>query len=513
MKAKEIHRFICLCTATFGFSASFAQYHNSYMDDQHLPLIESHYLDRGIWKENEVKPMAFRPFILPVDLQEKLLDAGTEKWSRRKYSSWAMRKVRNEHLVQVEKEDFSLRADPVFNLQYGREKGNAENIYTNTRGYDFRGNIGKYVFFASSFYESQSTFPAYTDSLVQQRLSVPGMGRWKPFKNNGYDYAFATGYVGVAVNERIHFQFGHNSHFLGYGHRSLLLSDANFNYPALRSTVGFFKGKLQLTNVWTVLQSLDRIAANYNGKEALMQRKAATFHYLHFQPAQWVGIGFFEGTIWNTWDSVATPKPIAPAYFIPVPGVSAATEHGITSQILGLNYFVNPFDRLVFYGQLGLNRFYKGSAHQFGGKYLSAFGIAHLDFFAEYNYVSRYFYAGRRTFDAGAPAGYTEPYGHNGHPLGLNTGDNREEIIAGASYRFRDFFVTAKYHQWKEVEPKPVPFEASMVDAQGGYVINPKSNMQLCGGAVLRKSTHVPAATHYFYIAFRTNLLKTHFDF
>ena len=69
----------------------------------------------------------------------------------------------------------------------------------------------------------------------------------------------ASAYLSVSPNERVNIQMGTGKHFVGEGHRSLLLSDVAFNSPFLRVNTNWFKGKLQYQNLYTLHQDLTRL--------------------------------------------------------------------------------------------------------------------------------------------------------------------------------------------------------------------------------------------------------------
>src|SRR6478672_4276398 len=79
----------------------------------------------------------------------------------KKYSSWVGRKLFNEHLVEVNKEDFNIYLDFLPDFQVGRDREHGITTWLNTRGYQIGGNIGKTFSFYSSGFENQSRFNNY----------------------------------------------------------------------------------------------------------------------------------------------------------------------------------------------------------------------------------------------------------------------------------------------------------------------------------------------------------------
>ena len=139
---------------------------------------------------------------------------------------------------------FHLTIDPLFNVEYGEDlEDSSKSFYKNTRGLLIRGDIGTKFSFESSFLENQATFVKYIHDFNDTFLVVPGQGRWKRFKKDGYDFAMSSGYISYSPSKHFNFQVGTGKHFVGDGYRSLLLSDNAFNYPYARITSTF--GKIQ----------------------------------------------------------------------------------------------------------------------------------------------------------------------------------------------------------------------------------------------------------------------------
>ncbi|MEX2597951.1 MAG: hypothetical protein WEC59_13580 [Salibacteraceae bacterium] len=473
---------------------------------------------------------AFAPFLVSIEQLDSVFDADLDHWKRKEHESWVLRKLRNEHLIELRKGDFVLNGDFVFNLEAARQKDDlGRRMFTNSRGVQFNGAIGKRFFFASSFYENQSIFPNYLDSIVSargdfnnpadpERGSVPGFGRWKPYNTSDsydYDYTLATGYVGYALNDRSFIQFGHDKQFVGYGHRSLLLSDASSPYPFLRTHFSFFKDRLTYSTTWAVLQSLERVApVNYSNKEAMFKRLGARFSYLHFQPVHWMGLGLFDGTTW-TWRRNNHPASIE--YYFPYAFVY--TGNGIRNHIFGLNGYFNPLTTMKVYGQFARNSGSGGNAYQLGLRWQ---GIPEsFSFIAEFNRVNEgVYYDGQNQTPV-----ITEPlqpgtsvldyYQHNDLSLAHPTLVDNDELILKARYRFGDFFAEASYHKFSMLNALVGDWNIDFVQLEAGFIINPRSNMQVVIGNINRTENNGISASldTYTYFAFRTGLLNRYLDF
>ena len=512
-------------------SAVFSQYILSPLNPEHGALMDAH-----MAKSELRSDFAVKPYLLGMQELDSIFDADTKNWTRREYESWVMRKLKNEHLFEVHSDDFHLQGDAAFNLEasnYADDQG--RRAYTNTRGYVFNGMIGKRIFFHTTFFESQSIFPNYMDSVVSSRGdfnekggskflsrgSVPGYGRWKSFtrykSSYDYDYTLATGSFGVVLNRQSYLQFGHEKQFVGHGHRSMLLSDASSPFPFLKAQIGFWQNRITYTTTYAVLQSLERITnIGYANKENMFRRLGARFHYLSFQPAGWFSFGFFDATTW-TWRKNSSPGSIE--YYSPHGWIY--TGNGIRNHITGINGQVNLFKMLQGYGQYAVNVKGRGQAAQVG---LKLYGpIYNLVMQIEYNKVGQsfYFYAEDSTntvfikepLQTGTNA--LDYYQHNdlmlGHPMGIAL----DEVILKLNYRLRDLFTSASVNYIK-LNSISNPTTIQNIRVEAGYVINPKSNAQIAAGLIYRTEDRVNGGsfnTTYPFVAFRTNLFNRYMDF
>jgi hypothetical protein len=477
---------------------------------------------------------AFAPYLQTIDKLDDALDADTKGWQRRERETWIGRKLRNEHLFQIREGDFVLNGNAAFNLEGARQfDDQGRRRFTNTRGFEFEGAIGERFFFATSFYENQSIFPNYLDSVVAsrggfndpldpERGSVPGFGRWKPFNTSDsydYDYTLGTGYIGYALGEHAFLQFGHDRQFVGYGYRSMLLSDGASPYPFLRSHFSLFKNRITYSTTWAVLQGLERVSpVNYNNKEALFKRLGARFSYLHFQPDHRFGIGLFDATTWQ-WRNNSHPASIE--YYMPHGLVYFGD--GIMNHITGLNGFIRPVQYWDIYGQFALNRSTGGQAYQIGMKWQGL--PQNLTITIEVNSNDQ---AAYHNDPLNPSAIYQEPflldpnfehyYQHNDQGLAHPFLVQMVESVMRIDYRWRDIFMQASWHRFTQsrtLNPDPVDW----VNTELGYVINPRSNAQIVFGHIQRQQLNnttglnQPQTDQYTYFAFRTSLFNRYLAF
>lgn len=524
-----MHRSLLIIMLVLCSQGIFAQHIMAPLNPEQTALVDAH-----LAKSNQVKPTGFAPYLMSMQTLDSIYDADTKRWQRRSYDGWIMKKLKNEHLFEIHTGEFHLQGDAAFNLEGSpRTDDQGRRMFTNTRGYNFNGFIGKRIFFQTSFYETQSIFPNYMDSVVYargdfntpadpERGAVPGFGRWK--NNNtstsyDYDYTLATGTFGVMLNENSFVQFGHDKQFVGHGYRSMLLSDATSPYPFLRGQFSFWKNRITYTTTYAVLQSLDRIVnAPGAAKEPPFNRLGARFSYLSFQPAPWMSLGFFDGTTW-TWRRNSSPQSIE--YYSPHAFIYTGT--GIRNHIVGMNGQATLFGIIQGYGQYAMNTRGRGQAAQVGAKIFGP--LRNMQIIVEYNRVGQnfYYYADDSTgtifieepLQSGtSPLNY---YQNNDLMLGHPFGVAMEEFILRGQYRLRDVFANGAVHI-TNFNSVTQPRSVFLVKSELGYIINPKSNAQFVMGVILRRaesavSPALNANETYPYLAFRTNLFNRYMEF
>ena len=135
------------------------------------------------------------------------------------------------HFYSVESDKFALHVDPLLNINFANTSDRSELLYQNTRGARISGYVDKKVYFFSEVLENQSNFPTYVNEYIGENKAIPGNGFYKAFESDileserAYDYLNARGYLGIPISKSIALDIGHGRHFIGEGHRSLLLSD------------------------------------------------------------------------------------------------------------------------------------------------------------------------------------------------------------------------------------------------------------------------------------------------
>lgn len=491
----------------------------------------------------------FKPYIVPQVQTPK-----------DKSKNWFVRKVKKENLIIVNDttDKFYLTIDPLLNFEFGMDMADSshEKLYKNTRGFIVRGDIGKKFSFESSFYENQATYAKYidnyiaaTDDLFPQTANynyavIPGQGRSKVFKKNGYDYAMASGYVSYSPNKIFNIQAGHGKHFVGDGYRSLLLSDNSFNYPYARITTTY--KNIQYTNLYTSFMNLTNGGVKTPPHvERLFQKKTGSFQMLSVNLWKRLQLGLFQGMIFEAADST-NKEHVNFNTFDPVIGVNAAVYglHNKNNVLLGATLKLRITNSISIYGQYMLDdvpskeelgQVGNKSGYQAGLKYFDLFTIKNLHLQLEYNSVRPYAYSSANTYQS-----YTHYNQALAHPLGANF----NELVGFINYRVNDFFIELKgnyavkgndssfYNYGGNIFKSSSAFPLSqdldnVTTGQGlkttviyedihiGYLVNPATNFNIVIGVSNRseQTEKTTTNTQFVYFGIRTSLANFYYDF
>jgi hypothetical protein len=493
---------------------------------------------------------SFKPYIY----QREHIDKSNPK---RKATNIWKRKIKQESLFIVNDtaDKFYVTIDPILNFEYGVDLMDKkhERLYKNTRGFLIRGDIGNKISFETNLYENQATYAQYIDDYITSTNKlfpqsgnyiynvVPGQGRSKEFKKNGYDFAMASGYVSYSPVKQVNIQVGHGKHFVGDGYRSLLLSDNAFNYPYARITTRI--KNIEYTNLYTSFMNLTNGGVITPPKtERLFQKKIGSFQMLSINLWKRLQIGLFQGMIWEAADSTNRQHPNW-ATFNPIIGTNLI-EYGFANKnniLAGSTLKLKITNSISLYGQYVLDdlgkqksRYNKGG-YQIGFKYFDLFTVKRLNLQLEYNSVRPYTYAAEVNYQS-----YTHYNQALAHPLGANF----NEAIGIINYRLKDFFIqlkgnyavkgndTANYNYggniFKSDNTFPILQNTDNVsttqglkttiiyeDIHLGYLLNRSTNLNIIFGISNRteQTATQTKQTQFVYFGLRTSLANFYYDF
>lgn len=430
------------------------------------------------------------------------------------HKTWLGRKLFHESLLQVDSSKYYLFADPIFDFGFGRENTGGKT-WVNTRGFRLGGRLGKYCAFGSDFYENQAVFNSALDSKIQETMVVPGQGRGR-VKGNTWDYSHSSGYLSFMPLKTFNVQVGTGKTFTGDGYRSLLLSDAAFNYPYFRFT---WQSKVWMYS-WTMASIQDLNISNENDNFPF-GRRTISEHLLSVNLLKRVQISVIKCEIYDNPDTTGRMKTDV-GMFNPVimPSVSAVNSHSLW----GINLKLKVTDQLWMYNQCLIdNLFSKNPLRtgiQLGLKYFDMLGIKGLYLQTEYNRISAYAYSS---------SGKILDWIHYKEPLAHPYGNNFQELVALVSYSWRRWQVgshTNYARQLKNITDDNAYKSAGLPyftngqqllwqNFQVSWFVNPKSLVNISVGYTYRKEAlaGITSATNYFYLAFRTSLINLYEEY
>jgi hypothetical protein len=354
------------------------------------------------------------------------------------------------HLLSVEVPHFKACINPAVYVRVGNEFSDNNFKFFNSKGFELRGQIDNWVGFYAQFTSEQGRFPNYINQYVADNRVVPRAGYWKEYKNGGYDYFLAKGYVTFTPSKHIHFQFGYDNNFIGDGIRSMFLSDFTNNYMFLKIN----------TNVWKFnYQNIFAELTKYygHGSDGLLGKKYMAMHHLSFNATKWLNIGIFESVVFSRenhfelqylnplifYRSIEQALGSPDNAFIGFDIKANFAKHfQIYSQLLLDEFnFSKEFSapgKGKFYGLFHPNKWWGNKfAAQLGIKYIDAFGIDHLDIQLEGNVSRPYTFSHTDTITSWTH--YNQPLAH---PLGANF----TEIIAEIKYQpIQQLFLSSRF--------------------------------------------------------------------
>jgi hypothetical protein len=332
------------------------------------------------------------------------------------------------NLFSVNTRNFILKVDPLLNLQFGHSNGKTKSLYQNSRGILLRGSLDKKIGFYTTVTDNQERVPDYVQEWVRRHNALPGVGFYKTFKKDGYDYFNMTGGITFRAAKYINFKFAYDKLFVGNGFRSLYLSDFSNNYLFMRMNARFWKLKYEMVIAET-MQSVPQV------RREMKPRNYMALHHLSAQLTPWLNVGFYENIMEEGRNGLQL------SYLNPMIFYRAAESNlGAAGKAnIGIDVKANINRNIQLYGQLLINEFiwnevrnYKNGSYankhafQVGGKYIDAFGIPNLDLQGEINYIRPFTYT---NFDSLTNlTHYNQPLAH---PLEANV----REIVTLLNYQ------------------------------------------------------------------------------
>jgi len=458
------------------------------------------------------------------------------------------KKTWNENLIYVKGKDYWFTINPIFDWQIGKDNSDKPYTYNNTRAVNVRGSLGK-LSFSSSIYESQGRFAEYVNDYIRtlkpanSHAIMLGSGNAKVFKDGGFDYPVAEGYISYKANNHFTLQFGNGKNFIGDGYRSLFLSDVAAPYTFAKISTNFWKVKY--TNIWMWMND---VRPDSFVNDAYL-RKYVAMHHLSINLTKKWNVGLFESTITN-----ARSNPnmdinfVNPIIFYRAVEFSRGSKSG--NALVGLNtkyklknaniYSQFILDELIvseLFNNNGsrVNKF----GFQLGFHYYDAFKIKNLTLQGETNIVRPFTYSHHDS-----ELNYSHSYQPLAHPWGSNFIEfigiarynkdrwfgNFKAVYGKKGYNFQDEAVNyggnifMAYNESSNAQNNTYyqgnTANILIADLQLGYVLNPTTNLHIFANASLRNFKAIETIpyfskenTNWFSFGLKTDVFNSYFDF
>ncbi|TRX42379.1 energy transducer TonB [Flavobacterium restrictum] len=538
-------------------SMVYKKYNNPEFESHlNIPFSHSYYaqFDASLNQVGSNNHTASKPYTYAEVAKYYNLNAENEKL-KKNASGWWARKLWNENTVEIQGEGYWFTLNPILDLQAGKSSPSvAKSTFVNTRGLNFRGGLGSQLNFTTTIYESQGRFADYFNRYAQSikpaggnPAIIPGMGIAKDFKTDAYDFPLAEANITFAPSKFFDLQLGYGRNFIGDGYRSLFESDGASPYPYFKINTSFWKIKYTNTYMW--LKDVR--------PEVTVDRTYATKfmanHYLSWNVSNKLNLGFFESVVWtdtnNRGFDVNFVNPI-----IFYRSVEFASSGRSGNALLGFSSKYKWNNQVNLYGQFLLDEFSLGDVkkgdnswknkfgYQVGAKYYNAFHVENLLLQLEYNHVRPYVYS------------HSDPitnYAHNNQSIGHQWGGNFKELIAIARYHKGRYYADGKitigtrgldfdtldntynyggniYKDYDLNRPYDTGVKVGqgnktavfIADLQGGYLVNPSTNLKLFGSFIFRNfdpnqntATTFKESTTWFSIGIRSDVFNWYFDY
>lgn len=460
------------------------------------------------------------------DLNEKIKDTSKQYYKVTEH-------LFKKHFLEFKGKNYYLKISPVFDFSLGRDLSDTipRWLFQNTKGFHIEGDLFKNFSFSTSFYENQSRNPLYQkdyfnaigESYIQQSDSsyytqnaiVPGLGRTKPFKGDGYDYAFAMGEVIYKPFKVLTLSLGNTRKFVGDGYRSILLSDNSFSAPFFQANYRFLP-RWEFVYLRSKLMNLLRRPASTTA-ESYYDPKVLAVNYISFQATKNLTLSLFEGTIYSKGDSVSS-KYASPWMYNPIPVIGAfVTKASEANSIIGLNigYTVAPIIRL--YSQIAWNPRQNGYGAQLGIRIMEPGKVKNLFIQLEGNLVSKNLYRSNNP---------RLNYSHFNLPLAHTKGEGFAEIILRANYEIKRVYFDLKTIYYNVDKYSPTSLLALYDEGirsygsifntsfETGYRFNKKMNFTVFINYLFRSDqTNNHQITNVIGFGMRTGLINSYTDF
>ncbi|MDR6786155.1 hypothetical protein ABIE26_004874 [Pedobacter africanus] len=500
-------------------------------------------LNRSVYDVNSRSHSAIKGFYaddsLLVNRYQSLMEMGVDSLNQR---SWFRRKLTQEHLVNVKGDDYTVYADYLPDLLIGRDFKNSSTAWKNTRGFQIGGTVGEKFSFYTNGFENQGVFANYITDFIHANGVVPSEMTGKLGKK-AKDWSYVTALLSYTPNKHLNIALGYDKNFIGDGYRSMLLSDVAANYSFLRVRANLGNVQYQTIFGYMLDPGAEKLAT---GRRLGDRGKWAAMHYLDWNATDRFSVGFFQAVTWA--DAEKEGKRgfdfnyVHP--FIFLRSVESANTASPDKMRLGINAKYEVLDKTTVYGQFMFDEFvakefFAGDGYwtnkwalQVGVRGSDLFKVENLNYLAEFNAARPYTYAHFNRISN---------YAAMNQPLAHPMGANFKEALGILNYSYKRFdlqgqIMYARYGLdpegmnygkdiFKDYNTRVADYgnnigqgiKTNLYFAEGraSYLINPKYNLRLELGGILRRETNSVKNTNtaLFTFGLRSTFRNLYQDF
>ncbi|WP_255068378.1 capsule assembly Wzi family protein [Lacihabitans sp. LS3-19] len=339
--------------------------------------------------------------------------------------------------------DFDIHASPILNVSIGKNGAYgslpSKSSFINTRGVEIRGQINKKLGFYTMVTDNQNSSPNFLVNYYDTYEGYPYQSFVK-YKDDDLsllqaDYFQAIGYFTFKPIKNLTLAFGHDKNFVGYGIRSMILSD--FSAPYMQLKADLHLGRMQYMSILAQMTDLQIINPPFS--QITNAPKYFAFHHLNFNITKTLNIGLYESVMYGNRKTGFELNYLNPVIFYRfIEGYLGSSDNAM----VGADFKLNVLKTASLYGQYYLDEYNskefkkngwwsKKYAWQLGMKYFDALKIKNLDLQVEFNRARPYMYSHFTT--STNMVNYNLPIAH---PLGAN---------------FKEYLVSVKYQPHAKV--------------------------------------------------------------
>lgn len=326
-----------------------------------------------------------------------------------------------------------FRIDPLLDLGVGASAfptpGMAGVGSAGVQASYFRGNR---FYLRGAYQVGYLYFPDHLERRVNGRGILVGQGEARSLGEMHYAH-IPTGSVGLRMGDHFSLEAGREQHFVGDGHRSMVLSHNAAPLPYLRLSTKVWR--LKYVNLWTAMQDLNPVSLERRNKFMAM-------HALSWNIGDRFNVSVYEAVVWQTEDRLVNRgfdfsylNPFV--FYRPVEFAQGSADN----MLLGMSFRVDLDRRMKLYGQLYFDEikidFLRARNGWWGNKFAVQLGFKAWDVFAEgHSFLSEFNLVRPFTYTHGS---VVQAYGHMNQSLAHPLGTNFAEWLTRNRYEFGAF--------------------------------------------------------------------------